>query len=198
MTLHPCTSCRRHIDATAASCPFCESAQPRHASRSPLAVVAKLSRAAVFAGAAACYTGPTTTTTTTTPPPDPNGSADTAAQDSFAKPPPPQSGRASLHGVLRIDGHPSPGTSVHLLGDNGVQSTITTDAHGRFEFRDLPPSGYRMSVDMFYGRMGPPQEYVQLAADANVEQDFVVTSPPPDTGPCCKPYGAPPARRRVV
>jgi hypothetical protein len=198
MTLHPCASCRRHIDAGVASCPFCASPQPRHPMRSPLATVAKLSRAAVFAGAAACYTGPTTTTTTTTPPPNPTDTSEVTGSASFAKPPPPAPGRATLTGIFRIDGHPSPNTSVHLIGDSGVNATVQTDARGRYTFSDLEPGGYRLTVDVYSGRFGPPQEYLQVTADANVEHDFAVNSPPPDRGPCCKPYGAPPARRRVV
>ena len=42
---------------------------------------------------------------------------------------------------------------------------------------------------------------VELGPNANERRDLSLVGPQPytpDTGPCCKPYGAPPARRRIV
>lgn len=210
MTLHPCTTCRRHFDARATSCPFCASAQQGAAGRAALATVARLSRAAVFAGAAACYTGPTTPTTTTTTVP-PSGSAQFAAP---AEPPAPAAGMATLHGVVTRDGRPLAGAHVRASNEQGVKVDTTSGTLGEFVFKDLAPGRWTVDVDeddydpYRYSRRPqdgppprPPSPVVELHADHIARQDIPLYSPPvpePDTGPCCKPYGAPPARRRVV
>ena len=66
----------------------------------------------------------------------------------------------------------------------------------------VEPGSYRVIADIpSGGRFQAPQRQVQveLAAGADERVDFDVPLPQRiDHGPCCKPYGAPPARRRVV
>lgn len=206
MQLHPCAGCRRHVrDAT---CPFCGAAQPTlmtklvHAS-------GRLSRAAVFAGAAACYTNANTPRQQQQlpPPPPPDG-------EQFAQPPPddhqqhvtdetvpdkavPATG--SIEGQILESGRPVVGVMVQLQSRDGGQAQARTDGQGRYVFTHLRPGSYLLTNMATHNpRMAPEERPVEVRADAVVRADFEVQPYVPDRGPCCKPYGAPPARRRVV
>jgi len=162
-----------------------------------MSVAAKLTRAAVFAGATACAT----TTATKAPPPPP------PVEYPFALPPAPSEGQGTISGVVRESGHRR--ASVRIVAHNGEsqRETITNDK-GEYRFLDLPPGAWTVTPEPGY-RGHRPQDgmvmqmgvRVDLAANGNVQQDLTVMPPPAyerDTGPCCKPYGAPPARRRIV
>jgi hypothetical protein len=211
MDLHPCASCHRHIDARDAACPFCHVARvvPSTSSSSLRASLGRLSRAAVFAGVAACGGGSTAPHRTTPPPPPP----DPVIVQQFATAPPPAEGKASIRGFVTRDGYPLAGVAVHAEDENGNTVNATTGSKGEFTFVDLAPGRWRMSLDpeqydtYRYSRRpqdGPmmmPDEIVMLDPGENERHDIGVSTPPPpepDRGPCCKPYGAPPARRRVV
>lgn len=98
---------------------------------------------------------------------------------------------------------------VTLESDDGATKLETrTNGKGEFQFLNLAPGTYRLLPDPGYQNPRPQDGPVvqmavaiQLVANANERTDLSVVSPQPyvrDTGPCCKPYGAPPARRRVV
>lgn len=196
MQLVPCAQCRRHVDTREAACPFC-GASVIGGRASARTTLGRLSRAAVFAGAAACYTGSTTTTTTTTPPPpDPAGMGGGDGGGSFAKPPPPHAGHALVRGIVSVDGRPAANVTVYLRSDKRTMS-ITSNAHGEYVFEDLEAGEYTLYSDAV-GRFGPPQQHLVLGADQKLTANLSGATPPVDRGPCCKPYGAPPARRRVV
>ncbi len=197
MSFAPCPSCQRHVSGADAACPFC-GARTSVVSRIGSSYAARLTRAAVFAGAAACGGAANQTT-----PPRP-----APVEYPFTLPPAPAQGRASLSGVVREDGHRRASVDVVLHADTGEEKRVRTNDRGEFQFLDLPPGNYSLVSDPGYtysGRQGgpvmQPQEGVQLLPDANERRDLSIVAPPPyvpDTGPCCKPYGAPPARRRVV
>lgn len=88
---------------------------------------------------------------------------------------------------------------ITLVG-TGIQQHVNADEHGRFAFHDLPAGQYQIILQAPGGnpRQGPPTRLVQLAEGGT--EHIILDVPPyvPDRGPCCKPYGAPPARRRVV
>ena len=74
-----------------------------------------------------------------------------------------------------------------------------TDANGEFVFRDLPPGTYGIvfqEPDRPNSNMNMTE--VAVTAGAITEARGMYEPIPVDTGPCCKPYGAPPARRRIV
>jgi len=208
MDLHPCASCHRHIDARYAACPFCHVARAAAPTTSLRASLGRLSRAAVFAGAAACGGSSTASHHTTPPPPPP----DPVIVQQFATAPPPAEGKASIRGFVTRDGYPLAGVAVHARnGDTTVDGV--TGSKGEFAFVDLEPGQWRLALDpdeydtYRYSRRpqeGPmmmPDAVVNLGPGQNERYDIGFSTPPPpepDRGPCCKPYGAPPARRRVV
>jgi hypothetical protein len=206
MDLHPCASCRRHIDRHAASCPFCRAPSGLTPQRSTLGAVGRLSRAAIFAGAAACGSA-APHHESPPPPPDP------VLVQQFAKAPPPAEGKASLRGFVTRDGQPLVNVALYATRDDGTTLTASTGPHGEYTFVDIAPGQLTLKLDPYVydpylgsrrpqeGHPMPPEDVVTLAPGANERHDMAVATPPPparDTGPCCKPYGAPPARRRVV
>ncbi|HTL33981.1 MAG TPA: carboxypeptidase regulatory-like domain-containing protein [Kofleriaceae bacterium] len=206
MQLVACSGCNRHIRVSATRCPFCGDAASRTVSRL-IDLGGKLSRAAVFAGAAACYTSsPSTTHVTNPPPPPPDDTpVETTSTATFAQPPPgdgqPAQGTGSIEGVARNGdtGAAIPNTGVTVLTKAGPLR-VTTDAHGKFAIKDLPPGGYQLQFESYNGnpRQAPPSAYAEVKP-GEVAHVVLQTYPyVPDRGPCCKPYGAPPARRRVV
>ena len=125
-------------------------------------------------------------------------------------PPAPAEGKASVSGVVREGGRRMSGTSVKLENndDRSVVLETHTNEKGEFQFLDLAPGSYTLHPDPGYQNVrpqdGPVMQMpitVQLEPNANERRDLDVVGPAPyvrDEGPCCKPYGAPPARRRVV
>jgi hypothetical protein len=209
MDLHPCESCRRHIDRRVLACPFCGAAGASMAQRSPLGAVGRLSRAAIFAGAAACGSAPPHHEVAPPPPPPP----DPVLVQQFATAPPPAEGKASIRGFVTRDGQPLAGVTIYATSDDGTSLTATTGSHGEYTFADVAPGRLTLKLDDYVydpyrGSRRPqegypmgPEEVVTLEPGENERHDLAISSPPPpvhDSGPCCKPYGAPPARRRVV
>ncbi len=169
----------------------------------------RLSRAAVFAGATLAGCAKTAPAPQPPPPldeqqvqlqrdPDPSPPPDAAIADA-------PSGTAMIKGiVLRPDGSPMNHVSVALWGA-GTATETQTDLAGKFEFRGLPAGKYKVAVELEsnHPRHSPPPGPIKdvTLADGAIEQLQMKIAPyvaPRDTGPCCKPYGAPPARRRVV
>jgi len=150
----------------------------------------RLSRAAVFAGAAACYTN-ANTPHQQPPPPPPDG-------EQFAQPPN-QGGLGTIEGTITQGGVLIQGIDVELRADDGDTLSGRTDAHGRYVFTGLRPGKYMVTaMTDDSAHQEPQRQWLTLQADAVAHADFRVEPYVPDSGPCCKPYGAPPARRRVV
>ena len=172
----------------------------------------RLSRAAVFAGAtlAGCANPPPAQHAS--PPPDEHQVQHVEQREPDPPPPPgdggfakPPVGTAKIIGVLtNPTGVPIPNVRV-MLHCTGVSKEGATGADGTFEFRDLQAGDYHVSFQQQsnHPRHQPPRGPTTkvTVADGATEHVKVVTTPyvvPVDRGPCCKPYGAPPARRRVV
>src|SRR5947208_3276962 len=104
MQLVACARCKRHIRVSAARCPFCDGAREAHLISRLVDTGGRLSRAAVFAGAAACYTSPPKPQGPPPPPPDHTTDTTPTGAGSFAQPPPGDPGTAmhgSIFGVAR-------------------------------------------------------------------------------------------------
>lgn len=209
MDLSPCAGCRRHVDTRAARCPFCATPITRVVKRL-VDAGGRLSRAAVFAGAAACYTNapPAQQINTPPPPPPPDNTqtVETQQQDQhFAQPPDgtaPSTDTGSIDGAV-VDAYsnqPIANAAVWLQNVDGKQEQARTDANGHFKFDNLAPGNYVVSTPNAGGnpRQAPPRRAVTVTAHQSTQVTLNVTPYVPDRGPCCKPYGAPPARRRVV
>lgn len=211
MTLRPCPSCQRHIQARDAACPFCATANATRLQSSALATVGRMSRAAIFAGLAACSSSTPPVHQATPPPTPPNP----ALVQQFDAAPAPAAGKASIRGFVHRDGQPLVNVRVKASGEQGEQGEheTTTGPHGEYMFVNIVPGEWTVTLDADaydahrYSRrpqdtpMGQPHQTIAVSPDENRRFDLTIYSPPlpePDRGPCCKPYGAPPARRRIV
>jgi hypothetical protein len=197
--LVPCVTCRRHVDAVVEHCPFCDA--PVTASPRTPGPLGKLTRAAIFAGAAACgSTTPASQSTPAAPPAVPHDAATAPAADAAtaARPMPDRQHLGTLRGRITRAGQPLGNTPLRAirLETPGFVRDSSTDADGAYSFDDLPIGTYRLEILVASIRdgwrdIGVPEGVVTtLDIDASV----IVHERVPEA----KPYGAPPARRRVV
>jgi len=181
MDLVPCAACRRHVAALAESCPFCGTARTP-LRRALLVQPGRFSRAAVFAGLAACYTN-------TSAPPSQNQSVPPVEKRRAV-------GGSSLRGKLTHarTGAPLGGVVVEVWTTASVPTTATTSSSGEFVVSGLEPRDYTVSF------VGP--DGVRYATSKIVEvrdkETVLDLAFDPVPAPVPKPYGAPPARRRLV
>ncbi|MCX5746288.1 MAG: carboxypeptidase-like regulatory domain-containing protein [Proteobacteria bacterium] len=208
--LHPCATCRRHVNVDEATCPFCgahvASVTPR-----PALLAGRLSRAAIFAGAtlaSGCYVVPDPQYAPPPPPPPPNDTQQ-VQQPPDPTPPPddgtrtfaqPPAAAGSIRGVLRhADGRVAISVTIELHGAGASTSTLT-DGAGEYAFTNLVAGTYSLTYPNDGGgnpRMPPTGVRSVLATGTTAQLDLYMTAPQPErtfdrSGPCCKPYGAPP------
>ncbi len=165
----------------------------------------KLTRAAIFAAlSSGCYTSNPPPEGPPPPPPPPHDQQVTNEQ-TFADPPPPPppppatAANGSVAGtVTASDGSgPMNHLPITLTGPNGTQRSTNTDANGRYVFDRLAPGSYTLTFGYSnHPRRRPPQQGVIVKQDAAATVNFTYYIAPPSNVPM--PYGAPPARRRVV
>jgi hypothetical protein len=206
MTLRACSHCRRHFAAEPA-CPFCGAAS---AAPPPTRVTVggRLSRAAAFAALAGCYTSnpPPQYGPPPPPPPPPHEQQQqqqqqvTEDQQKFAKPP--DAGTSAIQGTLKNSQSAAPLANWPVQLQSPSQPSMQprntqTDANGHYAFVDLPAGDYVLvfGYDNHPRRRAPRQNVTLGDHDAKtVDQQIFI--PPPSNIPM--PYGAPPARGRVV
>jgi hypothetical protein len=103
-----------------------------------------------------------------------------------------------------VNGQPMTWVTVFLVIPGEQSKEVSVDSQGRFVVEDLPPGKH---VLMFQQPNADPRQLpsgeardVVVREGATITLDVKLSPPLPvvDDGPCCKPYGAPPARRRVV
>jgi hypothetical protein len=174
-------------------CPFCGAAV-RAGSVRTVRLAGRLSRAAVFAGlTASCWSGNEATQRHTPPPPPP---PDDAAQVVDQAPPPGTA--AALGGVVREAGTnvPLANVTVELRDATGRIAATTTDERGNYAFWTVAPGDYQLVVKYSsYDAVGSTQRPVMVRDEA---AQVDVALPLAHRAPIAKPYGAPPARRRIV
>lgn len=185
--LRPCPACRRHISAVVKTCVFCGEHVGEGVVREPIGHIGRASRAMIFAGAIAVAPigcGPRVEYETIQAP---GGAVMTTGQ---------VKGR-----VVKHDGTAAAMYWVSLHGEalraltNGADSmSVQADANGSFMFADVPPGEYHVTTN---GTGQRPRIEVRAGEAAIVTLEL---DKPPKVDPrqMAKPYGAPPARRRVV
>jgi hypothetical protein len=157
----------------------------------PVLSAARLGRAAIFAGATltACWSGSkkqneheqVDTTTTTRP-----ASGPVAV--------------GTIRGIVRDSrtNQPIARFGVTLTREDGATQRAATDNNGEYVFTGLEPANYTVGYPPTHPRERPNERPITLQPEQGERADITVYFPEPDRGPCCKPYGAPPARRRLV
>jgi protocatechuate 3,4-dioxygenase beta subunit len=147
-------------------------------------------RAAVFAGATLATTG----CWTSAPPP-----RTTPVEHVEAVHAEPRLPAGTIRGLVHDgSGTPLSGYNVYLKWPSGETRATTSNANGEYVFGGLPPGAYTVEYRTGDPRQPPASISIELSADTGVRHDLEINFVPyPDTA-CCKPYGAPPARRRIV
>jgi len=180
--LAPCATCHRHVGLDAPTCPFCHAPPATLPPRTPTTILGRVTRAAVFAGAvgaAGC-----------------GASVPKPHYDQMTSPASATGESGEVRGrITRHTGEPAQ-TTVYLVTDIvGTRSpSTTTDGNGYYRFDDIPAGEYEIRVSGSKHRV----RIVVRPAQA-VVLDVAQDEPPKvDTRHMAKPYGAPPARRRVV
>ena len=190
--MRPCPACSLHVrDAT---CPFCGAAVPA-AARSVFAGPA--TRAAVFSALAGCWTGNTPAEQTT------NVEHKTETHEQQKSPPPPATA-GTIEGTVMdtTSGGPVAFAQVELVE---LHRTVDTDGQGHYQFTDVTPGTYTVLV-YAHGNNNPrggttvAQYTATVTADQGARVDAQVAVPVYHYNPhqAPMPYGAPPARKRVV
>ena len=180
----PCPSCRRHVRENV--CPFCGATVVHVAS--PIISMARLTRSAVFAGASfasGCWTDKPPTTTTTTPVHHTAATAGTVRGIVIDA----ATGQPVNQAWIQITPNP------YNAEDHDRNKDAMTDAAGRYSI-ELPPGDYRIAVQSADRRQPRSEHLVTVQAGDALSVDFQISVAP--TPPMPMPYGAPPARRRVV
>lgn len=166
-----------------------------------LAVGGRLSRAAVFSLAACSGGAQQTQVVQPPPPPPPSDAALPADTTQFATPPPDDQPATAEVGVIEgavVFGR-SPGVGLRVtLHGTGIDRNTQTGPDGSFTFTDVPVGQYKVTLLPQHPSGSQQVRNVTVVAGMPVRVQYTIASPVPDRGPCCKPYGAPPARRRIV
>jgi len=198
MSLQPCSRCHRHVRVDAAGCPFCGAHVAAIAAAPSRRIAGPLSRAAVFAGLTGCWSG----STTPTQPPAPGSAsvpadaqtADAPSSDIVQRP-----GTAGvLEGVVRDKwtNNPLPNVTVQLRDQNGLVGAVNTNERGAYRFDGVAPGDYQLVVQFHTSDSGGSAQHPVTIVPTGSRVD--VALPTYHRAPSPKPYGAPPARRRIV
>lgn len=211
LELRPCSSCRRHV-ADEARCPFCDAPlAPAVPARIPHG---RLSRAAIFASAtlAGCWSSNAPAGNIAHPDDDhaadhrdaeaADKPADTLAVDTKPADGTPIAKTGTIEGTVRnAAGDPVPGFRLSLSAADGAQVAVAvTDANGHYVFRGVAVGNADVEVRISNNpRNGPLVRPVIVIEGAVAHADIALPPSrvnPPNNIPM--PYGAPPARHRVV
>jgi len=163
-------------------------------------IVGTMSRAAVFAGLSACWTSTKGPADPPPPPPPPQTvPADAAVAQADEPPTPDAAANAPILGGVILDKFaktPLASATVELHDAKGKVASVNADGSGRYAFADLVAGDYQLVVryNTNYG-VGSAQVPVSVR---DRPQQVDVPVPVTRRAPIPKPYGAPPARRRIT
>jgi hypothetical protein len=167
--LAPCPGCKRHVAIAESACPFCGAASLRLSPVRRL-LAGRLPRAAVFASATLVACGPKTSD-----PPMRHDLVNAAPRDAVGS-----------NDLGDADEH-------HFAQPPIDASVAVVPADAPFRDPVMPACQLPAAFDST-----DPRPLCQAPADRGVNRNHRCTSPKPGQKPVCMPYGAPPARRRVV
>ncbi|HEY5922734.1 MAG TPA: carboxypeptidase-like regulatory domain-containing protein [Kofleriaceae bacterium] len=176
--LAPCPACKRHVATHELDCPFCRRAVALRAQH--VVLTGRVSRAAMFA-AALLGTGCWTESKPPSGPP---------LRERLDKLP-----AGTIRGVVRDqDGAPRAGYTISVqLPDGSVRET-RSDARGEYSLANLPPGTYEVQ----YFNSPRPRYGVRVTLDDRTGATAELVVYRIEHIQPATPYGAPPARRRIV
>lgn len=197
MNLQPCSSCRRHVADREHACPFCGA--PLTTAPAPSAPK-RLTRAAIFASTVlavpACWSSSAPKQT-----PIDNTSAGSGSGQAADDVPSPKAGTGTII-ITVVDsntGNAVPGRWVRLVGGQSpANQQVATDADGNATFANVPPGTYQAQSHDGNPRHSPSSLTVRVEPDEVSQQTMTVSIPTYNSHNVPMPYGAPPARRRIV
>jgi hypothetical protein len=174
MELVPCNVCRRHVSVAESACPFCAAAVPAQRARR-FAPSGRITRAAVFSAALV--------------------GCETKQEAPKPAPSPQQQGSDDLEKLLDDDHHiadrPTPPPA-----DAAVAADATAIATGALDAGVPADAGVDQAALAAKRERQRKLREEQERKRKEIERQLAV--PNPDWHNIPKPYGAPPARRRVV
>ena len=83
-----------------------------------------------------------------------------------------------IFGQVTVDGIPRSGVTVTVSRNGTVVDTAVTDTNGEYEFLELDPGTYTVSIGTISGATCPGEQTAQVVADVEREVDFACTSTP--------------------
>jgi 5-hydroxyisourate hydrolase-like protein (transthyretin family) len=203
--LQPCPSCNRHV-ADEAACPFCGAALPASASP-PATLPGRFSRAAVFAGAtlAGCWTGGDEPRTTPIEHHDHDASKQTDKHDKHDKREAEVTGEhrpSRIEGTLTdtVSGQPAASIEIHLVNTaTRAERTAFTTSDGRYTFDNVEPGSYTLTWGTNNPRQNRSVMHTTVTEGARITLNLTIAFPRQNNNSNIPmPYGAPPARYRIV
>jgi hypothetical protein len=94
----------------------------------------------------------------------------------------PVPGTGDIFGRVTVDGTGRSGVTVTLRRAGQIVSTTTTDSGGNYEFNDLDPGTYTVSIASISGANCPGEQTAVVLEEEGTRVDFACTIPPPATG----------------
>src|SRR5687768_8084274 len=91
-------------------------------------------------------------------------------------------GQGDIFGRVTVDGSGRSGVTVTVRQGGFVVDTSTTDSNGDYEFLNLDPGTYTVSISSISGANCPGEQTATVVADDEAEVNFPCTTPPPATG----------------
>ena len=87
-----------------------------------------------------------------------------------------------IFGQVTVDGEPRSGVTVTVRQGTTTIGTAVTDGNGEYEFLELDPGTYTVSISEITGADCPGEQTAVVFPDDETERDFACTTPQPQTG----------------
>jgi hypothetical protein len=87
-----------------------------------------------------------------------------------------------IFGRVTVDGEPRSGVTVTVRQGTTTIDTQVTDGNGEYEFLELDPGTYTVSISEITGADCPGEQTAVVVADDETERNFACTTPQPQTG----------------